>query len=134
GAPVSVVAAFVPAAQVVDGDAVAVLGAVQPVDHVVGHVGGPEGPVADPAGCAPGQPDEPDARVTGLGLLHQPPLVATVAVQIARGVLVAGFGAAGGVRVAADLDFQALLLDPWVYLADRFPGIRLCSRGWCVGS
>ena len=107
--PGLVVAAFVPAADVVDGQAVA-LRAVQPFDEVVDGVGGPEGVggSADPARCPPGQGGEFDGGVAGFGLGHQPPFVAAVAAQVGGGVHVRGFGAVGGVGVAADLDFEDL--------------------------
>ena len=103
--PALVVALFVPAAEVVDGQAVR-LGAVQPADQVVDHVLGPEAAAADPAGRAPGEPVQLDRRIAGFGLFHQPELVARVAVDGAPGVLVAAFGAVGGVGVAADLDLE----------------------------
>src|SRR5436190_23159090 len=104
------VAALVPAAEVVDGQPEG-FRAVQPRDDVVDRVGGPEG-AADPAGRAPGQPVQLDVRVARLGLLHQPPLVARAAVDGAGGVLDARLRAVGGVGVAADLHLEDLQVRP----------------------
>ncbi len=100
-----VVAAFVPAAEIVDGQAVAG-GAAEPV-HQVGDRGGGEERSEEP-GRAPGQTVELDVGISGLRLRHQPPLVAAVAVEVAGRVFVAGLGAVGGVGVAADLDLEDL--------------------------
>ena len=106
--PGLVESALVPAAEVVDGEAVAVLGTVEEAHIVVDHVGGEERAVADPARCSPGQRIELDRRIARLGLFHQPPFVTAIAVEIARGVLVALLGAAGRVGVAAGLDLEDL--------------------------
>src|SRR6185312_13947975 len=108
--PADVVAALVPAAEVVDREPEG-LRAVQPRDDVVDRVGGPEG-AADPAGRAPGQPVQLDVRVARLGLLHQPPLVARTAVDGPGGVLDARLRAVGGVGVAADLHLEYLQVRP----------------------
>ena len=105
--PADVVAALVPAAQVVDRQAVG-LGAVQPAHQVADHVGGPEVPAADPPRRPPGQPVQLDVGVAGLGRLHQRPLIPDVAGDRAAGMLDAGLRTVGGVGVAADLHLQDL--------------------------
>ena len=60
----------------------------------------------EPARRSPHEPVEGDVGVTLARLLHQPPLVAPVAVDLAGCAFVAGFGADGRVDVAADLDLE----------------------------
>jgi hypothetical protein len=104
--PVDVVAAFVPAAEVVDGQAV-LLGAAEPGDQIVDGVGGPEA-AADPAGGGPGEAVQLDVGVAGLGLLHQPELVPGVAVDGAPAVFDGRLGAVGGIGVPTDLGLEEL--------------------------
>ena len=105
--PTGVVAALVPAADVVDGQPV-LLGAAQPGHQIVDHVLGPEVAAADPAGRAPRERVQLDLRIAGLRLLHQPPLVAVVAVDRPARVLDARLRAVGGIGVSADLGLEDL--------------------------
>src|SRR2546428_407956 len=81
--------------------------AAQPRGEVVDVTRRPHGRArvvaAGPARGAPLQRGQLDTRVAGLGLFHQPPLVAAVAVQVRRRAHVAGLRAVGGVGVATDL-------------------------------
>ncbi len=83
-------------------------GTAQPGQEVVHEVGGEEGAVADPARRSPGQTHQLDVGVARLGLLHDPPLVAAVAVEVAAEVGVAGLRPTGGVGVTADLHLEDL--------------------------
>ena len=107
--PGDVVGAFVPDAGVGDVEAVDALGAAEEVGDVVGHVLRVIGSAADPGRRAPAEGVERESGGAAAGLLHQPPLVAAGVVRCFRaGAAVAGLGAAGGVHLAADFDFEML--------------------------
>jgi hypothetical protein len=124
--PPGVVAALVPAAEVVDREVVP-LRAVQPRDQVVDRVVGPE-PAVDPAGRRPGQAVQADAGVARLGLFGEPELIARVAVDHAAGVLDRRLGAVGGVGVPADLQLQQLQPGSVTGFEEVVQDLRLLGR------
>src|SRR5262249_2419934 len=99
---------LVPAAEVVDGKAMTVLGAVEETHVVVDHVCGKECSVSNPPWSSPGKCIQLDRGVAGLRLFHQPPLITAAAIEVARRMAMARLGAADRVRVAADFDLEDL--------------------------
>ncbi len=112
--PFDVIGRFVPNAHIIDVDVMILAGCFKKSGDIVGVVLGVELPVADPVGRAPFQGIEKNGRMALFGLLHQKPFIASIIkiglrmLQFCAGMGMAGFGAAGGIDIAADFDFEML--------------------------